>query len=224
MKAHIVPPTAISLTTRYVLKSWKWLMYTSTDNYDLMWEAAKTSISDHIVLPFIWKLLFLEHLLRSNMKRKISQLFNAWFVFSFTSREDNQQLLRNTKNKPNYKYHKSSWSKSSAWTLANQRGEGKDRNIITGFKQLPNMQLSFKIDTFIHILIRSLVKCKHNKRCWPTDFFYWCITLTSSPSSTVFLVLFFFYFPTSQSSNVFTQPLLSHMTETVENLERITVH
>lgn len=120
-------------------------MYTSTDNYDLMWEAAKTSISDHIVLPFIWKLLFLEHLLRSNMKRKISQLFNAWFVFSFTSREDNQQLLRNTKNKPNYIYHKSSWRKSSAWTLANQRGEGKDRNIITGFKQLPNMQLSSKL-------------------------------------------------------------------------------
>ena len=120
-------------------------MYTSTDNYDLMWEAAKTSISDHIVLPFIWKLLFLEHLLRSNMKRKISQLFNAWFVFSFTSREDNQQLLRNTKNKPNYIYHKSSWSKSSAWTLANQRGERKDRNIITGFKQLPNMQLSSKL-------------------------------------------------------------------------------
>ena len=86
------------------------------------------------------------------------------------------------------------------------------------------MQLSFKIDTFIPILIRSLVKCKNNKRCWPTDFFYLCITLTSSPSSTVFFVLFFFYFPTSQSSNVFTQPLLIHMTETVENLERMTVH
>ena len=128
------------------------------------------------------------------MKKKISQLFNAWFVFSFTSREDNQQLLRNTKNKPNYIYHKSSWSKPSAWTLANQRGEEKDRNIITGFKQLPNMQSSFKIDTFIPILIRSLVKCKHNKRCWPTDFFYWCITLTSSPSSTFFLCYFSFIF------------------------------
>lgn len=121
------------------------------------------------------------------MKKKISQLFNAWFVFSFTSRQDNQQLLRNTKNKPNYIYHKSSWSKSSAWTLANQRGEEKDRNIITGFKQLPNMQSSFKIDTFIPILIRSLVKCKHNKRCW-------CITLTSSPSSTVFFCYFSFIF------------------------------
>lgn len=128
------------------------------------------------------------------MKKKISQLFNAWFVFSFTSREDNQQLLRNTKNKPNYMYHKSSWSKSSAWTLANQRGEEKDRNIITGFKQLPNMQSSFKIDTFIPILIRSLVKCKHNKRCWPTDFFYWCIILTSSPSFTFFLCYFSFIF------------------------------
>lgn len=36
-------------------------MYTSTDNYDLMWEAAKSSFSDHVVLTFIWKLLFLEH-------------------------------------------------------------------------------------------------------------------------------------------------------------------
>lgn len=49
------------------------------------------------------------------------------------------------------------------------------------------MQSSFKIDTFIPILIRSLVKCKHNKRCW-------CITLTSSPSSTVFLCYFSFIF------------------------------
>ena len=56
------------------------------------------------------------------------------------------------------------------------------------------MQLSFKLDTFFPILIRSLVKCKHNKRCWPTEFFSWCITLTSPPSSTVFFVLFFFYF------------------------------
>lgn len=116
-----------------VLKSWKWLMYAHTHNYDLMWEADKSSISDHIVLPFIWKLLFLEHLLRSNMKRKVSQLFKAWFVFSFTSREDNQQLLRITKNKPNDRLHKSSRSKSGAWTLANQRGKGKNRNIIIGF-------------------------------------------------------------------------------------------
>ena len=36
-------------------------MYTSTDNYDLVWEAAKSSFSDHVVLTFIWKLLFLEH-------------------------------------------------------------------------------------------------------------------------------------------------------------------
>lgn len=64
-------------------------MYTHTHNDYLMWEAAKSSISDHIVLPFIWRLLLLEHLLKSNMKRKISELFNAWFVFSFTSREDN---------------------------------------------------------------------------------------------------------------------------------------
>ena len=86
------------------------------------------------------------------------------------------------------------------------------------------MQSSFKIDTFIPILIRSLVKCKHNKRCWPTDFFLLMYYPYIFSFFHIFFVLFFFYFLPSQSSNVSTQPLLSHMTERVENLERMTVH
>ena len=72
------------------------------------------------------------------------------------------------------------------------------------------MQLSFKIDTFNPILIRSFAKCKHNKRndlkwllgsnlshnkrCWPTEFFFPDEnTLTSPPSSTVFFVFSFIF-------------------------------
>lgn len=83
------------------------------------------------------------------------------------------------------------------------------------------MQSSFKIETFNPILIRSFVKCKHNTRCQPKEFlFLLCYPYIASFSSffySFFLSSFSFIFPTSQSSNVFTQPILSHVTETVDD-------